>query len=244
VLGARRAPQRPSAAPPPSTTCWPRRAKPWPALFAHTASWPAAREPGRAGRGGDAFGRWSTCSTPSRTTRRTQAAGAFNPLRASGTAPAVARAVADALVADVQRALGQAELEDPALVDVLLGKELRAAVQRAFPVRLPVPQQREAGAGSWAAAVAALSCCCPPCSSAAASARGGCGPRRRRYRMGGYPVTTSTATTAPAAVRASAVRLSQRRAVLRSDAGVQLLCEPRLQRLLLRQRLRRRLSTG
>lgn len=52
----------------------------------------------------------------------------FNPLAATGTPAAEARRLTDRLAADAQKAVQRADLVDRALVDVLLGKELRAAV--------------------------------------------------------------------------------------------------------------------
>jgi hypothetical protein len=116
-------------------------------------------------------------------------AGRFNPLRATGTAPADARLLADELVADVRTALGDAHLVDRALVDVLLGRELDRAVHRALPTPSapPVPAQRS---GLLALLLAVL--LSPAVFIGGSFGGGSWGPRRRRRRGGpppgyGYP---------------------------------------------------------
>lgn len=61
-----------------------------------------------------------------------EAAGAWNPLTATGTGLAEARRLCDDAVLGVELALREARFDQPALVHVLLVHELRQAVRRAF----------------------------------------------------------------------------------------------------------------
>ncbi len=61
-----------------------------------------------------------------------EAAGAWNPLTATGTGLAEARRLCDDAVLGIELALREARFDEPALVHVLLVHELRQAVRRAF----------------------------------------------------------------------------------------------------------------
>jgi hypothetical protein len=126
------------------------------------------------------------------------AAGRFNPLTATGTEPAAARRLADELVDEVRAALVRAELADPALVEVLLGRELVAAVDRALPPLAPreccsapatgapsVPEQRRAVSGLPALLLALWALLAPLVFIGGSWGGGGWGPRRRPPR--GWP---------------------------------------------------------
>ena len=80
-------------------------------------------------------------------------AGRFNPLVSTGTPALVARATAERLRAQVTEALARVDLAGRALVDVLLGRELRGAVHRAFPVEencsARIPRQRSGSSLPW-----------------------------------------------------------------------------------------------
>ena len=137
------------------------------------------------------------------------AAGRFNPLTATRTEAPAARRLADELVAEVGAALGEVELEDPALVEVLLGRELSAAVSRAFPgscgaecaaapapatatAAAAVPAQRSGSPSGVVALLMTLWALLAPAVFIGGSWGGGSwGPRRRRSRgprpMYGYP---------------------------------------------------------
>jgi len=118
-----------------------------------------------------------------------EAAGRFNPLRATGTPPDGARRLADELVAEVSAALAEAVLVDRALVDVLLGRELRSAVHRVLPEPAPepaavtVPAQRS---GLLALLLAVL--LSPAVFIGGSWGGGGWGPRRRRRYGGPRPM--------------------------------------------------------
>jgi hypothetical protein len=118
-------------------------------LFRHTAS--VAGKPANAvplAEAGRAFGALVHLLDAVEDRQADAAAGRFNPLTSTGTDAATARHLAEELVARVGGALARTDLVDRALVDVLLGRELTAAVTRVLPgacacapVAL-VPQQR------------------------------------------------------------------------------------------------------
>ena len=150
------------------------------ALFAHTAVVAGRPANGAAlAECGQAFGKLVHLLDAVEDREADRAAGHVNPLEATGTDNAAARTLADQLVARVQAALAAADLADRALVDVLLGRELWAAVHRALPL---VPQQRGSTLMLWAALVPAVFI-----------GGGNCGGGRRRRRRGydigpdGYP---------------------------------------------------------
>ena len=162
------------------------------ALFAHTAV--VAGRPANApalAQCGRAFGALVHLLDAAQDRAADRAAGRFNALEASGTDDVAARMLADRLVADVASALERADLADPALVDVLLGRELVRAVDRVLvplPAACDVPQQRRAGSGLTAVAMATWALLAPAVFVGGSFGGGGCGPRRRRYRdFGGYP---------------------------------------------------------
>jgi hypothetical protein len=159
-------------------------------LFAHTAVVAGRPENAPAlAAAGDAFGRLVHLLDAVEDHAQDAATARFNPLTATGTPAADARALADPLVVQIGDALDRAELPDRALVDVLLGKELRAAVQRALPaaVPVPVPEPRRGGTGAVAATVAALTLILPAVFVGGSYGRCG-GGRRRRQGFGGYPM--------------------------------------------------------
>jgi len=155
------------------------------ALFAHTAV--VADRAGNAAAlsaCGQAFGRLVHLLDAVEDREADRRAGRFNPLEATGTDEDGVRALADALVRQVQQSLAAAELADRALVDVLLGRELVQAVHRVLPrpacTPAAIPQQRSA---TGALAVWALLMNVVFVGGWGGS---GCGPRGgRRYR--GYP---------------------------------------------------------
>jgi hypothetical protein len=154
------------------------------AMFAHTAV--VAGRPANApalASCGDAFGRLVHLLDAVEDRAADAAAGRFNPLSATGTDDLAARALADHLVATVQSSLASAELADRELVDVLLGRELRAAVHRVLPAACTVPRQR---AGGLAATLALWTALAPAVFIGGWSGGCGSGPRRRRRR--GYDV--------------------------------------------------------
>ena len=170
-------------------------------LFAHTAE--VAGRPGNAAalaRCGRAFGMLVHLLDAVEDHAADAAAGRFNPLTATGTEPPAAGQLADALVAQVRAGLAQAELADPALVEVLLGRELVAAVDRALPrpdgaaqcATAAVPQQRGSASGLLAVLVALWALLAPAVFVGGSWGGGGWGPRRRRVPRGwppprGYP---------------------------------------------------------
>ena len=152
-------------------------------LFAQTAvvadqpdNGPALAECGRA------FGRLVHLLDAVEDRAADRAAGRFNPLEATGTDDEAARLLADELVVQVQRGLGAVSMVDPALVDVLLGTELLAAIHRVLPRRPAVPAQRAAGvgAGAWLLALWMLF-------SNAVFIGGSWGGGRRPRRYRGHP---------------------------------------------------------
>ena len=160
-------------------------------LFAHTAV--GAGRPANAAALGDcgsAFGRLVHLLDAVEDRAADRAAGRFNPLEATGTEDDGARALADRLVAEVATALDRTDLADPALVDVLLRRELVRAVDRVLPPVTPVcvPAQRRSGSPVVALAMATWALLAPAVFVGGSYGGGGCGPRRRRSRdFGGYP---------------------------------------------------------
>lgn len=158
------------------------------ALFAHTAVVAGRPENGPAlAAAGDAFGRLVHLLDAVEDHGADGAQDRFNPLAATATSAADARALADRLAGQVLLELDAADLPDRALVDVLLGTELRAAVQRVLPPVVAVPEQRRGGTGAFAATLAALTLLVPAVFIGGTS--GGCGGGRRRgHGFGGYPM--------------------------------------------------------
>lgn len=103
------------------------------AAFAHTAvlaGRPDNAEPlAEAGR---FFGRLAHLLDAVEDLPDDHAAGAFNPLLATDTPLAEARRLCDGALHGMRLALAEAEFENRALVDALLGRETRKAVDRAF----------------------------------------------------------------------------------------------------------------
>lgn len=157
------------------------------ALFAHTAV--VAQRPENAGDladCGDAFGRLVHLLDAAEDRGADAAAGRFNPLTATGTGDAAARALAQRLLGRIDRALNEAAFADRALVDVLLGREPERAVHRVLGGCVSVPGQR---APSSAGLLAAMALLLPAVFIGGTS--GGCGGggrRRSRYGYGGYPL--------------------------------------------------------
>ena len=153
-------------------------------LFAHTAV--VAGRPANAAALADcgrAFGRLVHLLDAVEDHAADVSAGQFNPLVATGTDAVAARALAEALVADVSRALDRVVMSDPALARVLLGEELKAAVHRALPQPVVVPVQRAPALGVLSSLMALWMSL-----TAAVFIGGSWGPRprrRRRYRR--YP---------------------------------------------------------
>ena len=152
-------------------------------LFAHTAVVAGRPEnaPALAGAG-RAFGALVHLLDAVEDHAGDAAAGRFNPLQATGTSAAEARRLADELVAEVRTALGDAQLVDRALVDVLLGRELDRAVHRVLPATPSIPAQR---AGLLALLLAVL--LSPAVFIGGSWGGGSWGPRRRRRRYGPPP---------------------------------------------------------
>ena len=152
-------------------------------LFAHTAVVAGRPEnaPALAGAG-RAFGALVHLLDAVEDHAGDAAARRFNPLQATGTSAAEARRLADELVAEVRTALGDAQLVDRALVDVLLGRELDRAVHRVLPATPSIPTQR---AGLLALLLAVL--LSPAVFIGGSWGGGSWGPRRRRRRYGPPP---------------------------------------------------------
>ncbi|MEO3792089.1 DUF5685 family protein [Nonomuraea sp. B10E15] len=103
------------------------------AAFAHTAV--LAGRPGNApalAEAGRFFGRLAHLLDAAEDQRDDQARGAFNPLTATATTAAEARRLCDDAAHGLALALGDVELAERHLVDVLLGTEVRRAVARTF----------------------------------------------------------------------------------------------------------------
>ncbi|WP_103338719.1 DUF5685 family protein [Amycolatopsis sp. CA-126428] len=103
------------------------------AAFARTAE--LAGKPGNAAalaEAGRLFGRVAHLLDAVEDYAADAAAGAWNPLLATGTGPEEARRLCDDAVLGVELALREAEFTEPALVHALLVHELRQAVRRAF----------------------------------------------------------------------------------------------------------------
>ncbi|MBG0832581.1 hypothetical protein HS041_33325 [Planomonospora sp. ID67723] len=103
------------------------------AAFAHTAV--LAGRPGNAGaltEAGRFFGRIAHLLDAVEDRDDDEARGAFNPLTATGTTRLEARRLCDDAVHGLTLALRELELQERHLVDVLLGTEVRRAVERTF----------------------------------------------------------------------------------------------------------------
>ncbi|MGP4114590.1 DUF5685 family protein [Streptomyces sp. 4N509B] len=103
------------------------------AAFAHTAH--LAGRPGNAAplaEAGRLFGRLAHLLDAVEDLARDEAAGAWNPIAATGTPLAEARRLCDDAVLGVRLALREAEFTDERLAHVLLVHELRRAVDRGF----------------------------------------------------------------------------------------------------------------
>uniref|UniRef100_UPI001F5F2B0D DUF5685 family protein n=1 Tax=Actinomadura fibrosa TaxID=111802 RepID=UPI001F5F2B0D len=103
------------------------------AVFAHTAVL-AGRE-GNAeplAEAGRFFGRLAHLIDAVEDVAEDRAAGAYNPLLATGTAPAEARRHAEDALHGLRLALADVEMENPRLVRALLGREVRRSVDRVF----------------------------------------------------------------------------------------------------------------
>ncbi|GGK94628.1 hypothetical protein Ppa06_48890 [Planomonospora parontospora subsp. parontospora] len=103
------------------------------AAFAHTAV--LAGRPGNAealAEAGRFFGRIAHLLDAVEDREEDDARGAFNPLTATGTSREEARRLCDDAARGLALALREVELEDRHLAEVLLGTEVRRAVERAF----------------------------------------------------------------------------------------------------------------
>ncbi|MEU4406115.1 DUF5685 family protein [Streptosporangium sp. NPDC023963] len=103
------------------------------AAFAHTAT--LAGAPGNAAalaEAGRFFGRIAHLLDAVEDREEDAARGAFNPLTATGTSVREARRLCDDAAHGLELALLELELADRHLVDVLLGTEVRRAVDRTF----------------------------------------------------------------------------------------------------------------
>ncbi|MDQ1039640.1 hypothetical protein QFZ75_006056 [Streptomyces sp. V3I8] len=153
------------------------------AAFAHTAV--LAGRPGNAeplAEAGRLFGRLAHLLDAVEDREADAAAGAWNPLTATGASLAEARRLADDALHGIRLALRDAEFTDPKLAHVLLAHELRNSVDRAFgtascshgnpyapsgpggPPAPPEPPRRDrrgllAGCAVWAG----LACTCQMC---------------------------------------------------------------------------------
>ncbi|RFU38544.1 hypothetical protein DZF91_27135, partial [Actinomadura logoneensis] len=110
------------------------------AVFAHTAVI-AGRE-GNAealSEAGRFFGRLAHLIDAVEDIEEDAAAGAFNPLLATGTSPAEARRVCDDALRGLRLALADVEMEKPRLVRALLNREIGRTVDRVFA---PYPEAR------------------------------------------------------------------------------------------------------
>ncbi|MEV5827129.1 DUF5685 family protein [Spirillospora sp. NPDC052242] len=110
------------------------------AVFAHTAVL-AGRE-GNAeplAEAGRFFGRLAHLIDAVEDVDDDVAAGAYNPLTATGTGPAEARRLAEDALHGLRLALAELDLERPALVNALLGREVRRSVDRVFAAYPPAP---------------------------------------------------------------------------------------------------------
>jgi hypothetical protein len=131
-----------------------------------------------------------------------RAAGRFNPVLATGLGPAQVRAVCDDAVLGVRLALAEVELDDPALVHLLLLGELPRAVARTFaaaateppagpgvpdlpPEWKPAPGGESDGHGPSRAAVVEVTGCLAAlaaCGTCRGCRDGGAHGRRRRKK--------------------------------------------------------------
>ena len=171
---------------PGSTTCSPRPGRRWRSCSRRPPSSPACPATSRpCVRAATRSAGSCTCSTPCRTSPPTRPRVASTRWPPPAPPPSPPGRWPTASSRTCARPWASAELVDPALVEVLLGRELVAAVHRALPVAAPVradavPAQRRGGTGSFAAAVALWSLAAPAVFVGGWSSRGGgCGPRRR-----------------------------------------------------------------
>ncbi|MBB2911446.1 hypothetical protein FHS43_002719 [Streptosporangium becharense] len=122
------------------------------AAFAHTAA--LAGAPGNAAvlaEAGRFFGRIAHLLDAVEDLEDDAARGAFNPLTATGTPPREARRLCEDAAHGLELALRELELADRHLVDVLLGAEVRRAVQRTFGMSYERPgvfRKTAAGVGT------------------------------------------------------------------------------------------------
>ncbi|WP_343063081.1 DUF5685 family protein [Actinomadura verrucosospora] len=110
------------------------------AVFAHTAV--LAGKEGNAetlAEAGRYFGRLAHLIDAVEDVADDHAAGAFNPLLATGTTPAEARRHADDALHGLRLALADLELDRPRLVRALLDREVRRSVDRVFAAYPPPP---------------------------------------------------------------------------------------------------------
>ncbi|MFC5187920.1 DUF5685 family protein [Actinomadura harenae] len=116
------------------------------AVFAHTAVI-AGREANAEAlsEAGRFFGRLAHLIDAVEDIGEDAAAGAFNPLLATGTSPAEARRVCDDALRGLRLALADVEMEKPELVRALLNREIRRTVDRVFD---PYPEARRKHARS------------------------------------------------------------------------------------------------
>ncbi|WP_030417996.1 DUF5685 family protein [Streptomyces sp. NRRL F-5065] len=153
------------------------------AAFAHTAV--LAGRPGNAGplaEAGRLFGRLAHLLDAVEDREADAAAGAWNPLTATGTPLIEARRLADDAVRGVRLALAEAEFTDGRLVHRLLVHELRTSVDRAFGTSAcahgghpyappggpgapmpPEPPERRRGLLAGCAVWVGLACTCQMC---------------------------------------------------------------------------------
>ncbi|MFE5299265.1 DUF5685 family protein [Streptomyces sp. NPDC056632] len=133
------------------------------AAFAHTAV--LAGRPGNAeplAEAGRLFGRLAHLLDAVEDQAADDAAGAWNPLTATGTSREEARRLADDALHGIRLALKDAEFADHRLAHVLLAHELRVSVDRAFGTttcahgapgpgqpHVPVPGNPYASPGPW-----------------------------------------------------------------------------------------------
>lgn len=165
------------------------------AAFAHTAllaerpeNTDALEEAGRL------FGRIAHLVDAVEDLAEDAARGAWNPLAATGASVTEARRLCEDAHAGIRLALADAEFTDRALVDALLGAELRRAIRRVFadsgrsgdsnrssrsrsrpgpPYLLPVPDtdqtdsrpKRHGCRDTWDACCDSCDACCDPCDS-------------------------------------------------------------------------------
>ncbi|MFC9931007.1 DUF5685 family protein [Streptomyces sp. NPDC127190] len=134
------------------------------AAFAHTAV--LAGRPGNAeplAEVGRLFGRLAHLLDAVEDQQADAAAGAWNPLTATGTSRAEARRLADDALHGIRLALAEAEFSDARLAHLLLAHELRRSVDRAFgpPVHQPPkPRGFLPGCGMFLVLCCTCQMCC------------------------------------------------------------------------------------